>query len=310
MRTKGWTLGIIVIASLAFVGFALALVATPADATITGTLLPPLGDDWTITEDTTVLGEQNVRLQGNITILPGSTLKVRNSEIKINSTFEGEHGINVSKGTSDGILDLDDCTIRADYGPYGWFFEVHGGLIIDTARLFNVEDGLRIYSDNVDVTGMTLYAQGLYGVYINQSDPKIHSSAIYAMGYEGSMVRGILVRGNSSVRSAPDFDDLFVKVYRNDDIQSDTGDTYIYFDMRGVEIDYGQFTNLGSIEVTFEATATVDVNYLTNPYVYVYYSVTGFYFYNGTILGGMDLTVTNSTYDVNADSEVANSGVL
>ncbi|MCK5251366.1 MAG: hypothetical protein KAQ96_00395, partial [Thermoplasmata archaeon] len=155
-----------------------------------------------------------------------------------------------------------------------------------------------------------LYAQGLYGVYIYQADPKIHSSAIYAMGYEGSLVRGILVRGNSSLRSAPDFDDLFVKVYRNDDFKSDEGTTDIYFDMRGVEINYGQFTKLGSIEVTFEATAIVDVDYAVNPLVNVWYNVTGFYFRGGTILGSMDLTVTNSTYYVNADSEVANSGYL
>ncbi|MCK5253078.1 MAG: hypothetical protein KAQ96_09005, partial [Thermoplasmata archaeon] len=127
MRTKGWTLGIIVIVSLAFVAIALALVATPADATFTGTPLPPLGDDWVIDQDTTVLGEQNVKVQGNITILPGSTMKVRNSEIKINSSYEGEHGINVSTDTSDGVLELEDCTIRADYGPNGWFFEVYGG---------------------------------------------------------------------------------------------------------------------------------------------------------------------------------------
>ena len=310
MRTKGWTLGIIVLASLAFVAVALALVATPADATITGTPLPQLGDDWIIDEDTTVLGEQNVKLQGNITVQPGWTLKVRNSDIKINSSFEGEHGINVTTSTSDGVLDLDDCTIRADYGPHGWFFEVRGGLIIDTARLYNVENGLQIYNDNVDVTGMTLYAQGDYGVYIYQADPKIHSSAIYAMGYEGSWVRGIMVEGNSSVRSAPDFDDLDVKVYRIDDISSDLETTNIYFNMRGVEIYYGQFTNLGSIEVTFEAIANVDVDYAINPIVDVYFYVTGYYIHGGTILGGMDLTLTNSTYYVNADSGVASAGTL
>jgi hypothetical protein len=184
MRNKGWTLSIIVLASLAFVAIALALVAQPADATITGKPLPSYGNDWIIDQDTTVLGE-SIKLQGNITIEGGNTLSVRNTEIKINSTYQGEHGIYVETNSTngDGVLELDDCTFRSDYAANGWTFEVRGALKIVKARLYNVENGLQIYSDNVDVVNMTIYAQGYYGIYIEKADPKIHDSAIYAMGY-------------------------------------------------------------------------------------------------------------------------------
>ena len=310
MRNKGWTLSIIVLASLAFVVIALALVAQPADATITGKALPPYGNDWIIDQDTTVLGE-SIKLQGNISIEGGNTLKVRNSEIKINSTYQGEHGIYVETNstTGDGVLELDDCTFRSDYAAYGWYFEVWGGLKIVKARLYNVENGLQIYSDNVDVLNMTLYAQGYYGLYIYKADPKIHASEIYAMGYEGIVVTGIRISGDSSERAAPDLDDLYVKVYRNDEIFSESSYTYIYFDMVGVDSYYGQFNKLSNIEVTFEATADVWANYSYNPYVRVYYYVTGYVFHGGTILGGLDVIVSDSTYFVNADSGAA-SGYL
>jgi len=311
MRTKGWTLGIIVLASLAFVAVALALVATPADASITGTPLPPSGSDWVIDQDTTVLGE-SIKLQGDIWVLPGNALKVRNTEIKFNSSYMGEHGIYVDTdiSTGDGTLELDDCTIRSDYEPYGWYFEVWGGLKITKARLYNVEDGIWIYSDNVDILNMTLNAQGRYGLNIMYGDPKIHDSEINVMGYSGSMVTGIRVYGSSIDLAAPDLDGLTVKVYRNDDIESTSSYTYVYFDMIGFDCYYGQFDKLSGIDIHFEATANVMVNYSSNPYVRVYFRVTGFYFGGGTILGGMDASISDSTYFINADSTVANTGYL
>jgi hypothetical protein len=309
MRNKGWTLGIIV-ASLAFVFVALALVAAPADATITGSQ-PPATGDWIIDQDTTVLGE-SLKIVGEINVEPGNTLKVRNSEIKINSTSPGEHGIYVDSNSTagDGMVEFDDCTIRADTEDNGWFFEIYGGLKIIKARLYNVEDGMQIYSSNVDVANMTLYAQGEYGIYIERSNPKIHNSDIYAKGYEGITVRGIRVYGDSGTRAAPDFDGLMVHVYRNDKVTSDSGYTYVYVDMIGVDIYYGQFTKLSGIDVSFEYTGDVDVNYSYNPYVRVYYYVTGYVFSGGTILGGMDVTLSNSTYFVDADAEGAQSGYL
>jgi hypothetical protein len=304
MRNKGWTLSIIVLASLAFVAVALAIAATPANASITGTPLPSYGNDWNITQDTTVLGE-SLKIQGDINVGSGYTFKVRNSEIKINSSYMGEHGINV-----DGTVEFDDCTIRSDYEAYGWYFEVYGGLKIIKASLYNVEDGLQIYSDNVDVANMTLYAQGAYGIYIDSADPTIHDSDIYAMGYEGNLVTGIKLEGDSIDRAAPDFDSLMVKVYRNDDIKSTSSYTYVYFDMIGFDSNYGQFDQLSGVDVTFEVTADVLVNYSYNPYVRVYYYVTGFRFTGGTILGGMDVSVSDSTFFVDADAEQAVSGYL
>jgi hypothetical protein len=308
MNSKGWTLGIVVIASLALFAVALALVATPAAATITGSQ-PPATGDWVIDQDTTVLGE-SLKIVGNITIEPGNTLKVRNSDVKINSTFKGQNGIFVDSNSTagDGVLEFDDCTIRSDYEAYGWYFEVWGGLKITTAKLYNVEDGIEIHSDNVDVANMTLNAQGRYGLNIINSNPKIHNSDINAMGYEGNLVTGIRLSGSSSDRAAPDFAGITLKVYRNDVITSSSSTTYTNFDMIGVDCYYAQFDELGGIDLHFEATASAMINYSWNPTWRVYYFVTGFQFSGGTILGGMDVTISDSTFFADGDAIGAAGG--
>ncbi|NIP35861.1 MAG: hypothetical protein GWN18_12945, partial [Thermoplasmata archaeon] len=301
MRNKGWTLGIIVLASLAFVAVALALVATPAHASITGTPLPSYGNDWNITQDTTVLGE-SIKLQGDIIVNPGVTLKIRNTEVKFNSSSMGEHGIFIDSDSSsgDGVVELDDCTIRSDYDDYGWYCEVWGSLKITKARLYNVEDGIWVYSDNVDIANMTLYAQGRYGMNILHGDPKIVDSDIFAKGYSGSTVTGIRLFGNSSDRAAPTFKGVTLKVYRNDDIYSTSSSTYINFNMIGLDSYYGQFTKLEGLEIHFEATADVMVNYTGGPRVYAYFDALGIYLGGGTILGGMDITISGSLYHIDA----------
>ncbi len=310
MRSKGWTLGIILLASLALLTVAMALAASPAGATITGTPLPPYGNDWVIDQDTTVLGE-SIRLQGNISIEGGNTFRVKNSDIRINSTSPGEHGILVetNSSTGDGVMELDDCSFRADNEENGYYFEVYGGLKITKARLYNVENGLQIFSDNVDVVNMTMYAQGRYGIYIDRSDPKIHSSDIYVKGVLDTTVTGLRVLGDSSHLAAPDLNDLYFKLSVVEDVYSSSRYTYVRFRMTGMDCDYGQFTTLSGIEVAFEANADVFVNYTVNPYVRVYYYVYGYQFHGGTVLGTTDVMISNSTFHVDADTN-APSGYL
>jgi hypothetical protein len=306
MARKGWTLGIIALASLALLVVVAALAASPAGATITGKQVPTYGNDWVIDQDTNVLGE-TILLQGDIVIDPGYTLKIRNSQITFNSSSFGEHGIFVD---TDGTLELEDTSIKSDYAFYGWYFEIEGTTkITNNVRLNHVQDGIYINSDNVSIDDLELNAQGWYGLYIDSADPTVTNSDINLKAYPGSYATGIRLWGSSSDRSAPTFDNVNVRLTCNEKFEYAGSYYYTYFYLTGFDAYYADLGTLKNIDISFDVTSDAMFNYTGSPTYYVYFYVNGLRLDGGTYLDGFqNVEISNSTYFIDVDAEGTTSG--
>ncbi len=312
MASKGEKLGVLVLAVLGLFAVFLAL-ATPAGASITGTQVPLYGNDWVIDQDTTVLGE-TISLQGEIQIPPGYTLRIRNSELAFNSSHEGEHGIYVdANSTHSAGIELDDCSIKSDYGPFGWFFEINGKCTIkNNARLYDVWNGLQIYElSDVDIDDMELHAIGSYGIFVQYADPTIKNSEINLKVQVSWTGWGIRLMGSSSDLCAPTLDNLVVKVFSIDNYDYSGSTKYSNFYLRGIEMDYAQFDTFQNIDIHFEATVDGNIDYTGTAYARINFDIRAIALYGGTqITSFKNVVISQSNYFADVDSKNAANGML
>ncbi len=305
MVSRGMIIGGAIVAGLAIAAMAMMIWAEPAEATIIGKPFPTGGKgDWVIDQNTQMLNEQRT-LWGNVTVVNGYSLYMKSVSLSINSTTPYEHGIVVEDG---GSLEVEEVTIKSDYAPNGWYFEVYGQLDVhDKVTFSNVQDGLQIYTDGDDmvtIDDMTLNAQGYSGIYIDTSNPSISNSKVYLSAMPGSSGYGIYIWGMSGDLSTPSFSNVLVKVSCVDKWTRWSNSEYEYMYLYGLFADGAYFNPLTGLEITFEARLDAMMNGTGSARLYVYVYMYGVYLTGATQLHGMaDIEVRDGIYDVNANAE-------
>ncbi len=188
MRTLwiGWLVFFLLASSLLFI-------SPEVEATITGDNPPPVGD-WNVYNDTVVENE-TIILNGNLTVYAGASLTFRNVTLKINSTSSQYYAIEVLSGATFRIFDLDgDNTTTADASviernnlsnPY--FFRVYDGAVFEmrNSELHDCGDattvvkyaGLYIETDNATIDH-NLISNNYDGVVLYGSDATISNNTI------------------------------------------------------------------------------------------------------------------------------------
>ena len=155
---------------------------------------PPASGDWNIHNDTVVENE-TIILNGNLTVYSGATLTFRNVTLKVNSTSSQYYAIEVLDGATFRILDLDnDNTTTADASviernnssnPY--FFRVYDGAVFEmrNSELHGCGDattvvkyaGLYIETDNATIDH-DLISNNYMGVVLYGSDATVSNNTI------------------------------------------------------------------------------------------------------------------------------------
>ena len=88
---------------------------------------PPSNGDWIIDETGNNVNNTTIILSGNLNVTTGD-LTLDNVTLIINSTTDGQYGINVSAG---GVLTLTNCNITAFDGSLHYRFAVYGMMTMD-----------------------------------------------------------------------------------------------------------------------------------------------------------------------------------
>lgn len=300
MNGRGALVGVTALAALAVVALAVVLWTTPADATITGTPLPTYGNDWVIDRDTNALNEK-INMYGRIIVQSGTRLYMKSVTITIESDYPGEHGITVEE---DGEYELEVTTIEALEDENGWSFEVYGELNIhDDVTLYDVEDGLQLYSDydTVSIDKLKMYSQGEWGIYIDTCNPSISNSEVYHSVPGGWTGYGVYIYGYPGFLSAPVFDNLYVKVSSIDKWERYSNWEFCQFYIYGLYADGAYFDPLEGITISFDEKLDATLNTSGTGYLYVYFYTYGIYLTGATELYGMqDVEVIDGTYFVDA----------
>ncbi len=128
----------VLLLSLAIMVLALALGATSADAVVTG-VQPPVSGDWVIGSDTMVLAE-SITVSGNVTVLSGSTLEIRDSILYLNMPTSGAYHVEVQSG---GTLVLDGVVLDSADGVSLYNMTISGSTTIERSeirRLNGIDD--------------------------------------------------------------------------------------------------------------------------------------------------------------------------
>ena len=312
MNGRGTLVGVTVLAALAVVALAVVLWTPPADATITGTPLPPWGDDWVIDRDTNALNEK-INLYGRIVVQSGTRLYMKSVTITIVSDYPGEHGITVEEG---GEFELEVTTIEADEDENGWSFEVWGALNLhDDVTLYDVDNGLQLYSDydTISIDKLKMYSQGQWGIFIDTCNPSISNSEVYHTVPAGWTGYGVFIQGDPYyMLSAPVFDGLYVKVSCTDEWERfsnwEWGSFYIY----GMYADGAYFDPLEGITISFDERLDATLNTTGTGYLFVDFNTYGIYLTGSTELYSMqNVEVIDGSYFVDAKGEGGlNSGYI
>ncbi|MCK4971166.1 MAG: hypothetical protein KAS77_11575, partial [Thermoplasmata archaeon] len=187
MNSRSFNLGIILLASLAFVAVALALVATPANAVVNG-VQPPVGaGDWVIDADTTVLAE-SITLEGDLIVESGYMFTVRNSAITFDCSYAGEYGFYVLTDVGgDGDMDLSQTTIQSKVNKLGWNLEIYGAANIhDAVKLYGIEGGIQIFGDDVNINETVATAFGPSAIVVDSCDPTLGPDLKISVTHETS----------------------------------------------------------------------------------------------------------------------------
>jgi len=174
-------------------------------SSITGTP-PPSSGDWRI-NDTTIVDNETLIINGSIIVESGGTLILKNSIIMMNVTYDGEHSITVRGG---GNLTIICSTITSYDNTHYFHINIESGAIfyMSGGRLgyigYGATYGLNIYSSNTKILdsyigdspraiyisasnvymeNLSLNVTGNYGVYIaNSQNITILKSRIWEPG--------------------------------------------------------------------------------------------------------------------------------
>jgi hypothetical protein len=307
MANRGCTSSFVLLASVVALACLFVIVADDAGATITGKQLPNYGEDWVIDANTDA-SNQKINLQGSILIEPGYTLKMRGITLTFNSSSAGEHGIDVKTG---GSLEVDDFTVSSDFGPNGWFFNINGPTkMSNNVRLNNVQNGVRVFHDQVSIKDTTINAQGDNGLYIDQCNPSVTDTVINLHAISG-YGKGVYVYGTTSNHAKPTFNNLKIKVYQSAQWKMDSSSVSHNFEFYGLHVLYGEIGTLQNIEITFDESLDATLNTTSMAYLRVYFRTYGIQLEGDTNLTGFNnVSVADGTYYVNAKAENTQSGRL
>jgi hypothetical protein len=311
-------LTLILLAGILAAVAALIIFVPSADAVIIGTPLPPVGSNWVMDQNTTVLGE-SIALNGSIIVTPGWTLQMKNTVVKFNCVAAGQYGVQVPTASGmKGVLNLTSTTFKAADARFGWTFTINGDANLSgDVDLLNVHNGVYIYSSTVVFDDVNVQGQGTYGMYISSCSPTIVNCAISNLNdvvgvWSGTSstpkpATGLYVAGaSSSVMAAPKLDKLTIKVKVSDtwDNAVTAYQIYEYIYAYGLDTTYANLGVLSNITVTFEIVTNANMRYSgtsTYLYFYDYTYVYGMRFQTGTLLDGFNnVAVDTSTYVTNA----------
>jgi len=117
--------------------------------------LPGPGSSDRLVRNETSLENGTFVLDGNVLVLENGSLSIRNSTVLVGSAPGRTLGLHVGTG---GRMDIVNSTIDASDVEASYDFEVFGRLHMENSIVRHLENGLRIYSDDVSIKGSTLEA--------------------------------------------------------------------------------------------------------------------------------------------------------
>ncbi len=155
-------------------------------SSISGTS-PPSSGDWVINDVTTVDGETLI-INGSIIINTTGALVIRNSIIKMNVSYDGEHGIVVYPG---GNLTVINSTIQSLVNKKFYFVAKAGSIIhFETAKIEDVGYDVWILNES----GVYITTSSLY---INNSEICFSLNGLVLEDVDGVEIYNLYVHNNS-----------------------------------------------------------------------------------------------------------------
>ncbi len=315
MNSRSFNLGIILLASLAFVAVALAFVATPADAVVNG-VQPPASGDWVIDQDTTVLAE-SITLKGDIIVESGYMFTVRNSAITFDCTYAGEYGFYVLTDVGgDGDMDLSQTTIQSKIKNLGWYLEIYGAANIhDAVKLYGIQDGIQIFGDDVNINETVATVFGPSGIVVDSCDPTLGPDLEITVTHEtngwNSTTResrptpgmAIAIIGSSGNLASPNIDGVTIDLFMRDawlGTVSTSTSAYERLYIYGIYASYADLDSIKnlSISLDYEISANITYTYPSSTYLYFYnyQYIYGVYLTGGTYLDDFEnVLIYNNT---------------
>ncbi len=157
-----------------------------------GTYPPPTNGDWIITNKTLVSNE-TIILNGNLNVRSDGFLILNNVTLFMNSSFDGEFMINISK---NGEFITEDSNISAYDSELGYNFTVYGNMTINRSEIsyvlgeplkdyYDNPGGIVIYSNKVRIFNSTISHNRERGISIINSSPIIDNNRIFDNNYQG-----------------------------------------------------------------------------------------------------------------------------
>ncbi|MEM2869859.1 MAG: PKD domain-containing protein [Thermoplasmata archaeon] len=167
---------------------------------------PPAGQDWVVEKDT-IVSDESIVLEWNLTVKSGATLELRNLTLLFNST-SADRGVRVERGSE---LRMENCSAgRSPSGNY-FYILVEGRAVLRNCSLRGLcwqgnSAGLRIASGEAELTGCRL-KDCLYGaIHASSSRVSLHGCTIenntmygYYSDYEIRSVYSELTLKDSSI---------------------------------------------------------------------------------------------------------------
>jgi hypothetical protein len=173
----------------------LAVVAVAAIATLAAAQIDPpgAGQDWVISNDVTVVSNQNIHIDGSIYVNSSSRLTLRNLTLTMDPATDGETGIYVEAGSR---IVLTNVVVRSGIAANHYWFEIRGIGNITNCDIRDVASntaahdswdtimgGVQIYDSNTTVTGTKVHDCQRIAMYVKGASPLIQNCEFYNTEY-------------------------------------------------------------------------------------------------------------------------------
>lgn len=200
---------------------------------------PPDQGDWVITSDTLVQNEI-ITIQGNITIEEGGRLTLDNVALRINASNYGYAWINVKRGGELNIINNSEIMQGESGINYDFMFENGSKGKITNSTIKNCgwddgdtwqsSDGILIMSDNVTIENSTIQSNNI-GIVVFQASPVIKNNLILDNRKNGILIMtsSPQIIGNKIVNSPVGILAIYSNIIFIDDEIRDSGDGMRFF---------------------------------------------------------------------------------
>ena len=173
----------------------LAVVAVAAIATLAAAQIDPpgAGQDWVISNDVTVVSNQNIHIDGSIYVNSSSRLTLRNLTLTMDPATDGETGIYVEAGSR---IVLTNVVVRSGIAANHYWFEIRGIGNITNCDIRDVASntaahdswdtimgGVQIYDSNTTVTGTKVHDCQRIAMYVKGASPLIQNCEFLSTEY-------------------------------------------------------------------------------------------------------------------------------